>query len=154
PLFAYFFGGVRFGTIIAVTTLVMTALLVHLELHGVYIAPKVAEADLSSAHVLLGLMSLIYTPEVAFIYSFLTEKVKEERETELAEVDRLGRSDTLTGLDNRIQFDNTLIDHLGRDQRFSLCCIDLDGFKPINDQYGHDVGDEVLQTVAQRLREY
>jgi|CXWL01.1.fsa_nt_gi diguanylate cyclase (GGDEF)-like protein/PAS domain S-box-containing protein len=65
---------------------------------------------------------------------------------------KLARQDALTGLANRRklaeEFDGR-IDHPA--SRFALMLIDLDRFKPINDAYGHLVGDQVLQVVAQRL---
>jgi diguanylate cyclase (GGDEF)-like protein len=70
---------------------------------------------------------------------------------------KLALTDHLTGVANRAQFDRTLeteIAHAKRsEERFSVLCMDLDGFKEINDRYGHLIGDEVLCEVARRLRE-
>jgi diguanylate cyclase (GGDEF)-like protein len=66
--------------------------------------------------------------------------------------------DPLTGLANRVLFGEKLGDALtarpGRDPvaDVGLLYIDLEHFKPVNDRYGHDAGDEVLLTVAHRLR--
>lgn len=70
---------------------------------------------------------------------------------------RLALTDILTGLFNRAYFDATLELETNRSQRtgdpFSLILIDLDHFKRINDNYGHPVGDRVLQSVASILQE-
>jgi diguanylate cyclase (GGDEF)-like protein len=63
--------------------------------------------------------------------------------------------DQLTGLANRLQFTGELrvaIDR-GREQLrpVTLLYMDLDGFKPVNDEFGHDVGDHLLVAVAKRL---
>lgn len=64
-------------------------------------------------------------------------------------------TDALTGLANRRALVSALDDvmggRFGRKSEASLMFLDLDGFKPINDTYGHDVGDEVLKEVAKRL---
>jgi diguanylate cyclase (GGDEF)-like protein/PAS domain S-box-containing protein len=68
----------------------------------------------------------------------------------------LAHSDSLTNLPNRNALMTHLqnaIDHSDVNTHFSLMFIDLDKFKPVNDQHGHQVGDEILKQVAQRIRE-
>jgi diguanylate cyclase (GGDEF)-like protein len=70
-------------------------------------------------------------------------------------VTRLALHDALTGLANRRYLRLLMDAAIGRAQRdggrFALLVMDLDGFKPINDRYGHPAGDEVLVTVAERM---
>ncbi|MBU4215719.1 MAG: GGDEF domain-containing protein [Actinobacteria bacterium] len=61
------------------------------------------------------------------------------------------RRDELTGMSNRVGFFEVLTGHEDRDVRLSLVFLDLDGFKAVNDTYGHGVGDEVLRQTAARL---
>ncbi len=69
-------------------------------------------------------------------------------------------NDTLTGLSNRAHFTEILSKHLAASQRhnhcFSFVILDLDHFKQVNDQFGHQAGDDVLRSLAslitQRLR--
>ena len=59
--------------------------------------------------------------------------------------------DPLTGLPNRALLYQRLAERIARATPFALLCIDLDGFKQVNDQLGHSAGDIVLTTVAKRL---
>lgn len=68
---------------------------------------------------------------------------------------RLAQSDALTGLPNRRAFLAHLQDTAalaGKDDPFALLMIDLNGFKPVNDNYGHGLGDQVLVQIAHRLK--
>lgn len=68
----------------------------------------------------------------------------------------LAQHDGLTGLPNRALFADRLQQALAqaqRDQsRVAVMFVDLDGFKPVNDTYGHQAGDSLLVTVAQRMQ--
>ncbi len=81
--------------------------------------------------------------------------ITEQKETE-KKLATLAFNDPLTGLPNRALFRDRLNHELERATRnrspFSLLFLDLDGFKPVNDQHGHDVGDALLVQVAQRIR--
>ena len=72
------------------------------------------------------------------------------------QMERLAHFDQLTSLPNRALFSDRLQQALAiakRDKvRMALMFIDLDEFKPINDDLGHDIGDQLLQQVAQRLQ--
>jgi diguanylate cyclase (GGDEF)-like protein/PAS domain S-box-containing protein len=71
------------------------------------------------------------------------------------QLEALASNDALTALPNRRVFDDRLDHAVRRTARtgegVALLFIDLDGFKRINDTYGHDAGDAVLQTIASRL---
>lgn len=64
----------------------------------------------------------------------------------------MARHDPLTGLANRILFQERLEQELSRTDRVhAVLCLDLDRFKPVNDSLGHPAGDKLLKAVAGRL---
>ncbi|PJI50536.1 MAG: histidine kinase [Pseudomonas sp.] len=73
------------------------------------------------------------------------------------ELTQLALHDNLTRLPNRILLEDRIEQMIGKVQRggghFALMFLDLDGFKPVNDAFGHHVGDLLLKAVAQRLRD-
>ena len=64
----------------------------------------------------------------------------------------LANTDGLTGLFNERYFNTILQQKAQAGEPFALFYLDLDRFKPINDTYGHDVGDQLLKAVSWRLR--
>ncbi|GGY73338.1 sensor domain-containing phosphodiesterase [Marinobacter zhanjiangensis] len=82
---------------------------------------------------------------------FYREKLEHKKSLENA-----ANYDSLTGLPNRRRltelFEAELVEADRRHGRLAVCFIDLDGFKAINDEFGHSVGDMVLRTVAERLK--
>ncbi|HSP32102.1 MAG TPA: diguanylate cyclase [Halomonas sp.] len=73
-----------------------------------------------------------------------------------AQLERLATTDMLTGLVNRSQFDTVLKSEFSRRHRYarplSLIMLDIDYFKDINDNHGHDVGDQVLVEFSNLLK--
>ena len=78
------------------------------------------------------------------------------RKLQEEQIRHLAHHDILTGLPNRLLFADRLRQALlaaqREEQRMALIFFDLDKFKPVNDNYGHAVGDLLLQQIATRLR--
>ena len=100
-----------------------------------------------------------HSRDFANMINFQKELGKKHLETlRLAdENSRLANLDALTDLPNRRRFFANLHEMLRRaeqqEKRFAVGVIDLDGFKPVNDVYGHVTGDQVLVETGRRLRE-
>lgn len=77
--------------------------------------------------------------------------------TDKKRVEELSITDRLTGLFNRLKLDELFALHLNIARRhkreFSIVLLDIDKFKSVNDNYGHQVGDSVLQELAHILKE-
>jgi diguanylate cyclase (GGDEF)-like protein len=92
-----------------------------------------------------------------------SEEVKNKKYTvqlmrQRKDMERLANFDTLTGLPNRLSFMDKLQAQLEtalfQRSNPALFYIDLDGFKDINDTYGHDLGDSLLKHVSKRIRSH
>lgn len=83
----------------------------------------------------------------------ITERVEMEKELQ-----KLATFDSLTSIYNRYKINKEIDSELNRVRRykdnFSLLMIDIDHFKTVNDQYGHDVGDFVLQEISKVIGQY
>ena len=117
----------------------------------------IAVAVLFSA-VLLSLLALkpdylgnfIIGPAIATLFlAFIRMVVALRQAQEIGAERTLARTDELTGLPNRRKFMAELIEFSKTEG--ALLLMDLDGFKPVNDQYGHAVGDQILRAVAVRF---
>lgn len=92
-------------------------------------------------------------------FNILLAELEEWRDTlshENAELARRADKDSLTGLGNRALFDRTLIGMIsrasGQGSQLALLFCDCNGFKQVNDTYGHEVGDALIGLVAERLQ--
>ncbi|EHK0840938.1 TPA: diguanylate cyclase [Vibrio parahaemolyticus] len=70
---------------------------------------------------------------------------------QVEKLERLLEIDELTGCYSRFKGNQLIEQQIQRAQPFTLLYIDLDGFKAVNDEFGHDAGDKVLQITAQRI---
>lgn len=99
--------------------------------------------------------NLVEQSAVALENDQLEQALVRLRELE-SELSHKASYDHLTGLANRMLFTSQLADVIDRDRPavgdIHLLYIDLDDFKPVNDRFGHSVGDELLRQVAKRIR--
>jgi diguanylate cyclase (GGDEF)-like protein len=138
-----------------------------IELDGFIYKRKVATDHSLLYQVLAGaLLALLLLGLVALRFARLTQKLRLEvkrrhqAEQELRssnlQLERLANTDRLTGQWSRLKIEELAHNEIKRAERYgfplALVFLDIDRFKSVNDQYGHDVGDCVLTGVAQRIR--
>lgn len=96
------------------------------------------------------------TRELSAANSALEAEIAERRRAEQA-LQQLAIRDPLTGAYNRREMERQLAEELARSARYrrplSVLMLDVDHFKAVNDTHGHQVGDEVLRSLASRLRQ-
>jgi diguanylate cyclase (GGDEF)-like protein len=91
-------------------------------------------------------------------YAAEAEQTIADQSSRISELEALTVTDELTGLANRRGFKQALASAIDLANRHNetgvVAYVDLDGFKPINDTYGHDAGDRILQHTAALLRSH
>jgi diguanylate cyclase (GGDEF)-like protein len=124
--------------------------------HAVSLAPAVGGIDARVAEVTEALAN-------GYVRALRDRTLAEQESIRRAELDaqriisdqlrHQANHDPLTGLPNRSAIFGRLAAGLeaGRDTSVGICYLDLDGFKAINDRYGHEAGDELLVAVARRI---
>jgi len=93
-----------------------------------------------------------YILQVVVTFTDITERKAYE-----SQLERIAHFDSLTSLPNRVlltdRLQQALVQAQRRQQKLALAYLDLDGFKAINDHHGHQTGDQVLITLARRMKE-
>lgn len=102
----------------------------------------------------MAIAAVLFVAILSYLYFYLMRMVSLMHEAEQQMV-HLATHDVLTGLPNRrlmLEHLNQAIQRCVRHKKsMALLFLDLNGFKPVNDKYGHEAGDEVLKQVARRL---
>lgn len=101
-------------------------------------------------------VSISYSPiQGGQLFAFLRD-ISERKQVE-RRIQHMAYHDVLTGLPNRELLSDRLHQLILQSQRnqnlLAICYLDLDGFKPINDRYGHQTGDQLLIRFARRLQD-
>jgi diguanylate cyclase (GGDEF)-like protein len=158
PLLGYVFGGTRWGNSMLALTLFVIGLFGVLHSVEYPFVQSIAPGNIGLSRIMITILNLAVVAAMALVYERTTANLQRERDAEHQRYVRLAKIDPLTGLENRRNFDAEVSRRIeqsmaqGNAARFTLCFIDLDGFKAVNDQHGHNVGDEVLRVVSDRLR--
>lgn len=115
-------------------------------------------ADRLSAGEISVIPELKSTREIEILSHSIRHLVESltQQQNALGAMENLAHHDALTGLPNRVALENYLPRAqqrcLAQHNCLALLYLDLDGFKPVNDQFGHGAGDQLLREVATRLR--
>jgi diguanylate cyclase (GGDEF)-like protein/PAS domain S-box-containing protein len=121
---------------------------------GVHFETKQRRKDGTLIDVELSNNSAVYKgKKLAFC---IVRDISERKRVE-EQIRRFATTDSLTGIANRREFTRIVESEIDRVKRYgtplSLIMYDLDHFKRVNDTFGHDVGDDVLQTVSRLVKE-
>lgn len=143
----------------------VTLLLVYLTIHALFLAlmPYFQKSGgmlfsnyINSSTFLIISWAISYMRYKKQVEDFNNRRIIQEQSDELKKVNKkleeLSRTDSLTGVFNRLAFDRTIKTEWDRCKRhftpLSLIMIDIDFFKEFNDNYGHQIGDHCVKQIA------
>ena len=151
PAIAFFFKGKLEGLIWLVAQLGIVLLIMLAQGLGL------AHSPFSNSVLALLMASTITVGAMVYVYESMRSKADASLRQAREELHHLAHTDMLTGLPNRTAFYTQLPLALSQAKRnddlLAVLFIDLDNFKPINDTYGHEAGDLLLQQATYRLQQ-
>ncbi len=156
PIFLFLIAGRRYGVYWSLVAVGCVATMLLMEMAGVIFPQILSESARASFTFTTWVttLTLLVLGLIAYEGNFerLTERISAER----GQFAHEAMHDPLTGLSNRKRFfsqaNEALDDALARKHKAAVIFVDLDDFKSINDSFGHNVGDDVLNAVARRLQ--
>jgi diguanylate cyclase (GGDEF)-like protein/PAS domain S-box-containing protein len=127
-----------------------------LRAHGVWRGEMVTRRRNGEACTLHATVSVVKSPEGLVQNHVLALSDVTQARQQIVQLQRQAHFDELTGLPNRVRLTQLLLEALAAAERdgslLTVCYLDLDHFKPVNDEHGHYAGDELLLKLAERLR--
>ncbi|NND67876.1 MAG: GGDEF domain-containing protein [Halioglobus sp.] len=157
PALASIVGSARMAIGWGICTLAFWIIVLVLERHGVQFMQVIVPANYATVSVIGQTAAAIAVVSIIVIYAEMNKELRESLRVSNKELVQLSSSDQLTLLPNRRhyeeQFPLALQRAADRSHMVGILMIDLNGFKKINDTYGHGAGDKLLTEVAQRLRD-
>jgi len=156
PVMGFLLLGLRAGVFWLISTFLLCIATYFSAIYEVgYMQQLQSEELIQAMYILLQFVILVVVGGTLIIYETINSMLKAELHEEKIKLEHLASHDDLTGVANRFEFFRRLKDSLQeareRDHKVGVIYIDLDKFKPVNDDYGHHAGDEALKTVAERL---
>lgn len=128
-----------------------SCLLVFYMLLALWVSLNPAIEGLSTLNIIACGLAALGVGLSTTAYANTTERAARKVQMQAEKITAIAYSDPLTGIANRRAFKAAMQDFPNLNDISALAVIDLDAFKPINDTYGHEVGDEVLLEIAARL---
>lgn len=156
PLFLFLICGRRSGYVWTLVIITTFSLFFALSKAGIEIPNLASTAHQDTIVLVLWVVLCFSLMSCLAIYDGISEQLTHRIQSERDKFEHEAAHDLLTGLANRRTYHRILDQSIAACResgtQLALLFIDLNGFKPINDRFGHHAGDFVLQVVAERLK--
>lgn len=156
PVTAFLLQGLKAGVRWLLLTLLLSALCYTSAVLDVGYVQLLDEGSVEAMYIALQFILLLMVGGALIIYETINGLLNKKLHEEKNKFEHKASHDELTGIANRFEFFRrfkmAIEEAQDREHKVGVVYLDLDGFKPVNDIYGHHMGDEALKVIASRLK--